>query len=97
MALELSTRSDGQTTRDERRSEDRDRAQRDRGETTIGDIARRNAMSEQTISTWRDQFLAGGRTALQTASARRMSSCVGMTTPFGPTVIRTGPTHRPIG
>jgi transposase len=42
------------------------------GEMSVAEGARRNAVSEQSISRWKQQFLEGGRTAL--AGGGRLSS-----------------------
>lgn len=42
------------------------------GEMSIAEAARRNEVSEQSVSRWKQQFLEGGRTAL--AESGRLSS-----------------------
>jgi transposase len=41
-----------------------------RGEATVAEAARRNKCSETSIAKWREQFLAGGMSALEEGSRR---------------------------
>ena len=45
-----------------------------RGEATVAEAARRNKCSETSIAKWREQFLAGGMSALEEGSRRGPSA-----------------------
>lgn len=45
-----------------------------RGEATVAEAARRSKCSETSIAKWRDQFLAGGMSALEEGSRRGPSA-----------------------